>query len=252
MDPQSHIRIVKILLRTERLLSKRVKWGEWFYAVFVLMICLFLGVLAGGPLFMPGFVFGSEQDLKTMFAFIPFLVLSLDLIATTVRFQHYSMIEPRHLLPYAMSAQQSSLFRLILLVFDFRSGPYLVALLLFAIFFAFHSSLIGVLLCMVCWIVFLLATSVWYSFILQIAAGMLMKYRHQVIGVFFGFLFLINGLNIFGMQHLYTEFPLTGFVGNGLYAIMQNDLEAVIVNMGLLIITVLTGWVLLTATKRAT
>lgn len=250
MHPQTYIRILGILLRTERLLSQRVKWGEWFYAVFVLLICLLVGVLAGVPLLMPGFVFESEQDRKTMFAFIPFLVLSFDLIATTLRFQNHSMIEPRHLTPYAIDDQQGRLFRLTLLVLDFRSGPYWVASMLFAIFFVFHSTLMGVLVCTVCWILFLLATSVWYSFILQIAAPMLMKHRQHVVGIFFGLLFLVNGLNIFKMQYLYSEFPLTGFVGNGLYAILQNDRDAVIVNMVLLIIIILTGMFLLLATKR--
>lgn len=238
------MKTLKILLRTERLLLKRIKWGEWFYAVFTLMICLFVGVITGVPLFMPDFVFESERDFQSMFAFIPFLVLSLDLVTTTLRFQHYSMIEPRHLAPYAMNDQQRRVFRLILLIGDFRSGPYLVAFMMFGLFFAFYFSPLDILVNGAYWVLFFLATSVWYSLIFESSANILMKYRQHIIGIFFVFLFVINGLNISKMQHWYSQFPLTGFVGNGLYAIIQKDRDVAVLNMALLLLVILIGWFL--------
>src|SRR5436190_10075475 len=92
MNNEQHVALYQV----NRLLTRRVRGSDWVYPALLFVMCSFIGVAAGVASFAGGDSNNGEEFRSTL-CFIPLLVILLDLLLTTMRFQSNTLMEDRYL-----------------------------------------------------------------------------------------------------------------------------------------------------------
>jgi hypothetical protein len=239
------IKVLVHLYRTNRILAQRVRKGQSFYIVFVIVISLLFTIFLGLVFFTNWIEFKSSDERKVFFSSSIFILFSLDVLFTLVRFQSQTLIEPYHLEVFPIGNNPKILFRFALPLLDYKSILYLSTLFLFASSFLQDWSFIKALICIFFMIIFLLTMNTWFLALSAVGHDVLLKNRNNSLILFFILILFLNGLTMTKKLEVLTSLPIISFVGNGLFYLEVDDWASMYVNMTLLILSLFLGLVIL-------
>lgn len=223
--------ILSALYNINRTLEKRLRKSEWFYVLFIGVICLFL--LSFGVLLY--IVDYERTEYQFLFNLIAYMILMLDIGVVLMKFTETTVVEPKHLKVYPLSRWQKFKFHVALLLVDYKTFIYVTAIAITVFFLLIRSLYLEALFSIIIWLLLLASLISWTMVVYQLFGHFLHKYRNNAPLVVFFFAFFLLGTNLLGILELVNKVPLASYAGNALYGLMITDLYLIWNNVGFLL-----------------
>lgn len=221
-----------------------MKTGQWFYAFYAGAVSLLIGGVGAIILFA-----GTNSGLRAGIDLLAYMVVIFDLGMIAKRFTSNALIEPAHLAIYPLTKGQKVQFQAALLLSDYKTGLYVVGIILFSIYFAIHASYSALFAGIFIWILLLTVVLSWSLVGYHLAGRHLAAQKSRLQWV----IFLLYGFLVFGIdflgQNIMTKIPVSGYAGNALFGLITYNLPVTGINVLLLAGFLTAAWLVIGLTK---
>jgi hypothetical protein len=223
----------KILVKYNYILSKRVKNWDGFYILITISLSLIMSCLSY-YLFILNFQ-ENEIDLRIILSVVLFLILIIEIMLITFRYSSNTIILPNQLIFYPISTTQKFNFILFSQLYDIKFISFLIPIIIISIGL-FNSKIVLGIFLIIIFSLFYICIEVWLVDLFLISFKQFDKKRDKLQIVFSTLLIIFILLNTTESYHVFLYFPISGWVGQGIYFAHQGELTLA---MGYLIILIL-------------